>query len=228
VTLPLVAVAHGSRDPRAADTTRALLAEVRQQRPGLDIREAYQDHGTPRLADVVGTLDEAVVVPLLLGSAFHSRVDIPAAIAGRPGVAQAGVLGPDPLLLDALDRRLAAAGVPPGDPATAVVLAAAGSTDGSAVTGVRALADAWAPRGWWAVTAAFASAAPPTVGDAVAELRRRGVARVAVASYLLFPGVFADRLAAAGADVTSAALGAAPEVARLVLARYDARRGDLR
>jgi sirohydrochlorin ferrochelatase len=51
---------------------------------------------------------------------------------------------------------------------------------------------------------------------------------VAVASYLLFPGVFADRLAAAGADVTGAALGAAPEVARLVLARYDARRGDLR
>jgi sirohydrochlorin ferrochelatase len=78
------------------------------------------------------------------------------------------------------------------------------------------------------VTPAFASAAAPTVGEAVAELRRRGAPRVAVASYLLFPGVFADRLAAAGADVTSAALGAAPEVARLVLARYDARRGDLR
>jgi sirohydrochlorin ferrochelatase len=49
-----------------------------------------------------------------------------------------------------------------------------------------------------------------------------------VAPYLLFPGLFADQVAAAGADVTSGVLGDAPEVARLVLARYDARRGDLR
>jgi sirohydrochlorin ferrochelatase len=47
---------------------------------------------------------------------------------------------------------------------------------------------------------------------------------VAVASYLLAPGLFADRLAGAGADVTSAPLGDAPEVAGLVLARYDAAR----
>jgi len=43
-----------------------------------------------------------------------------------------------------------------------------------------------------------------------------------VASYLLFPGLFADTLAAAGADVTSAPLTDAPEVVELVLRRYDA------
>jgi sirohydrochlorin ferrochelatase len=96
------------------------------------------------------------------------------------------------------------------------------------VGGVRALGQQWAGRGWWGVEAAFASAAEPTVGAAVAGLRARGAERVAVAPYLLFPGLFADQVAAAGGDVASGVLGDAPEVARLVLARYDARRGDLR
>jgi sirohydrochlorin ferrochelatase len=225
---PLLAVAHGSRDPRAAEATRALLDEVRRQRPGLDARAAYLDHAEPRLAAANAALDEAVVVPLLLGAAYHSRVDIPAALGDRRHVTQADVLGPDPLLLDALERRLAEAGLPAGDPGTAVVLAAAGSTDAEAVDDVRHLARQWAERGWWAVEPAFASAAEPSVGQAVADLRGRGAPLVAVASYLLFPGVFADRLAAAGADLTGAPLGDAPEVARLVLARYDARRGVLR
>jgi sirohydrochlorin ferrochelatase len=226
VSTPLVAVAHGSRDPAAAAATRALLDEVRRQRPGLDVREAYLDHAAPRLAEVVPMLDRAVVVPLLLGAAYHSRVDIPAAIGDRPGVLQAAVLGPDPLLLEAMERRLTEVGIPAGDAGTAVVLAAAGSSDPAAVEGVRALARDWSRSGWWDVEAAFASAAGPTVEEAVAGLRRRGAPRVAVASYLLFPGLFADRLASAGADVTSDPLADGPEVARLVLARYDARRGD--
>jgi len=227
---PLVAAAHGSRDPAAAAVTEALLAEVRRQRPGLEVVASYLDHAEPRLAEALARLPRpAVVVPLLLGAAYHAGVDIPAAIAEAGGTArQAAVLGPDPLLLDALERRLAEAGVVARDPSTAVVLAAAGSTDPAAVAGVRALAREWAGRGWWSVQAAFASAAEPTVQAAVAGLRARGSERVAVAPYLLFPGLFADQVAAAGGDVTSGVLGAAPEVARLVLARYDARRGDLR
>ncbi len=138
---PLVAVAHGSRDPAAARTTEALLAEVRRQRPGLDVQVSYLDHVSPRLSEVLAVLDDAVVVPLLLGAAYHSRIDVPAAIADAGAVAvQADVLGPDPLLLDALERRLSEAGVPIGDRDTAVVLAAAGSTDDTAVAGVRTLA----------------------------------------------------------------------------------------
>jgi sirohydrochlorin ferrochelatase len=49
---------------------------------------------------------------------------------------------------------------------------------------------------------------------------------VVVATYLLAPGRFADQVAesslAAGAAAVSGALGAAPEVARLVLLRYAA------
>lgn len=222
--LPLVAVAHGSRDPAATAATHQLVDAVRDARPGLAVHAAFLDHAEPRLAAAVAALpDGCVVVPLLLGAAYHSRVDIPAALSGFSGARQAEVLGPDPLLLRALDRRLGEAGVRVGDPSTAVVLAAAGSTDPTAVDGVRRLAGSWADAGWWAVRPAFASAAEPTVDEAVAALRAEGAPGVAVASYLLFPGLFADTVAAAGADLTSAPLGDAPEVVDLVLRRYDER-----
>jgi sirohydrochlorin ferrochelatase len=67
----------------------------------------------------------------------------------------------------------------------------------------------------------------------VTELLRAGARRVVVASYLLAPGLFADRirdasLAAGAAEVSPALLslppaaegGAAPEVADIVLDRY--------
>lgn len=222
----LVAVAHGSRDPAAAAAARAVVGAVRRERPGLAARVAFLDHDRPRLAEVARSVaGPFVVVPLLLGAAYHSRVDVPTALAGA-GAAdraiRADVLGPDPLLLRGLERRLGQAGVAPGDPTTAVVLAAAGSTSPEAVDAVRALATQWRAAGWWAVTAAFASAAPPAVESAVARLRAAGAPRVAVASYLLSPGRFAESVARAGADVASAPLGAAPEVVALVLARYDA------
>ena len=102
---PLIAVAHGSSDPAAADATRTLLAAVAVARPGLTVLPAFLDHEQPGLADAVAAAEAAapsapVVVPLLLGAAYHSRVDIPAALSGT-SARQADVLGPDPLLLRA-------------------------------------------------------------------------------------------------------------------------------
>ncbi|MEV4460267.1 CbiX/SirB N-terminal domain-containing protein, partial [Microbispora sp. NPDC049633] len=82
---PLVAVAPGSRDPRAAATVEALLDGVRRARPELDVRAAYLDHAPPSLPQALAGLDEAVVLPLLLTAAYHSRVDIPAALRAAPG-----------------------------------------------------------------------------------------------------------------------------------------------
>jgi sirohydrochlorin ferrochelatase len=223
----LVAVAHGSADPAAAVATRDLLWAVRARRPTLDVREAYLDHSPPLLTEALHALPgPAVVVPLLLGHAYHSRVDIPAALpAALHPVVQADVLGPDDLVVTALERRLTEVGVALGDPATAVVLAAAGSSDPAAVADVRAVAARWRDSGWADVIAAFGSAAEPTIASAVRALRASGVPRVAVSAYLLFPGRFATTIAAdaaaEGGDVTAAPLGAAPELVDLVLRRYD-------
>ncbi len=71
------------------------------------------------------------------------------------------------------------------------------------------------------VTGGFVAAGGPALDEAVARLRRRGAARVAVATYLLAPGRFLDRVRACGADAVAAPIGAHDAAARLVLRRYD-------
>jgi len=223
---------------------RALAA--RSGWPEVDARTAFLGHAPPSVGQVLGALAgdraagrpaEVVVLPLLLTAAYHSEVDLPAllaeASAARPGlgIRYGDPLGPDPLLLRALDRRMAEAGAAAWPAAeTSVVLAAAGSARPESNAVIAALARQWqAARGWRAVVPAYAAAAAPSPADAVATLRRAGARRVAVATYLLAPGFFADRIAAssreAGAVAVSAALGAAPEVAELVLRRYTAALG---
>jgi sirohydrochlorin ferrochelatase len=117
----------------------------------------------------------------------------------------------------ALADRLRAAGAPAGTP---VVLAAAGSTDPRAAGDARHQAALLASHRQAPVLAAFASAARPTVAEAVADLTARTGGPVAVASYLLAPGVFAGRLRASGAAWISAPLGDHPAVAGLILERF--------
>lgn len=244
----LVAVAHGSADPRASATIAELAAVARERSPGLDLRTAFLGHAPPSLPQVLGTIEadrEVTVLPLLLTAAYHSKADIPRVLARTSlrRVSYGATLGPHPLLLDALDRRLAEA-LPssgpisgPGahrDPArTAVVLAAAGSSDPEANATIAQMAARWQARtGWLAVRPAYASAAEPSPAAAVAGLLRDGAPRVVVATYLLAPGLFADRIRhtalAAGATAVSPALGACAEVADVMLDRFTQARSTRR
>lgn len=100
--LAVVLVAHGSRDPRAAAATEALARAVRRAHPGWAVHAAYLDHAGPRPLDVLAALPghRVVLVPLLLTSAYHGRVDIPAVLEAAADlpltVTLAGVLGPQP------------------------------------------------------------------------------------------------------------------------------------
>ena len=235
---PLVAIAHGSRDPRAGGTVTELLGAAGERAgqhglAGLNIRAAFLDHAPPA-PQVLSALGDGpvVVLPVLLTAAYHSGTDIPGLLdeaqAALPGlrVRYGAPLGPHPGLLRALDRRLAEAGQDLAQAGqTAVVLAAAGSSQPTANAVITQLAADWqAARGWQAVRPAYASAASPTPEQAVAGLLRDGAHRVVVASYLLAPGRFADQVRdqslAAGAAAVSAPLGAAPEVADVLLDRY--------
>ncbi|MFI6846730.1 sirohydrochlorin chelatase [Kitasatospora sp. NPDC050467] len=222
----LLAVAHGSRDPAGVATTRALLERVRAQRPGLDVRCCFLDLATPSLPQALARLRDdrsAVLVPLLLGTGYHLRVDIPGALAAArpPHVRLAPALGPDPLLAAVLADRLAESGRPAG--AGPVVLAAAGSSDPAAVTDTRRMARLLAARlaDGRPVVPGYLSAARPTPREAVEALHADGHQHVAVATHLLGPGFFADRAAGTAARWTSAPLGAHDTLARLVAARYD-------
>jgi len=235
----LVAVAHGSRDPRASATVGELMAMVaeRARRRGLavpDLRTAYLGHAPPSLPQVMSTIEagrRVRVLPLLLTAAYHAKADIPRLLTRvasdfpRLQVSYGDTLGPHPRLLRALERRLAEED-PDGDRArTGVVLAAAGSSDPEANATIGRLAAQWQERaGWLAVRPAYASAADPSPAAAVTDLLEAGVPRVVVATYLLAPGLFADRIRtsslAAGATAVSPAVGACAEVADVLLDRF--------
>ncbi|MCW5252810.1 sirohydrochlorin chelatase [Streptomyces sp. SHP 1-2] len=231
----LLVIAHGSRDPRHASTVDALVRRVRAQRPGLRVETGFLEFSVPSVRGVLESLAaegvrDVVALPLLLTRAFHAKADIPAVLAEAPArlrVRQAEVLGPSPLLLSALERRLYEAGLTPADKSsTGVVLASAGSSDPEAIAVIAEIAREWRLTGWCAVRPAFASASLPRTEDAVRELRELGCACVAIAPYVLAPGFLPDRIArgAADADVLAGVLGPAPEVARLLLERYDGAR----
>jgi sirohydrochlorin ferrochelatase len=225
----LVACAHGTRNP----TGRRLIAELalaaRRLRPGLTTTAAFVDVQPPTVADVVAELAStgrpAVVVPLLLSGGYHVHVDIARAVDGAADAVAARPLGPDPRLVEVLAERLLDAGADPSDPRTAVVLAAAGSSDPRSVADVEATAALL--QGRWAgrVTTGFGSAARPPVPDAVAAARDAGAARVVIASYLLAPGHFHDKLIGAGADAVTAPLLPDDRIAAVLLDRFDSALG---
>jgi sirohydrochlorin ferrochelatase len=230
----LLLVAHGSSDPRAAAMTRSLARAVRRLDHDADVSVAFLDHAGPRPGEVLFELAArghraVTVVPLLLTSAYHGRVDVPGAIqaARADGLAidvtLTDVLGPDPRLLAGVRCRLESA-VRRFD---GLVLVAAGTRDPLARSTVDdAATDLGAFYGVRA-RAAFGSASPVTGAVAVEALKAQGCRRIAVASYFLATGKLYDvaTASALGAGALAPAappLGDAPELAALVLARATA------
>ena len=232
----LVALAHGSRDPRSARTIKALVDTVRQLRPDLRIEAAFLDLSKPSFDTVVDRLvkaghDEIVVVPLLLTQAYHANVDVPGAVATANArhesvqIRATAILGTEPCFLEVLDLRmreaLTQARVRELD---ALVLAAAGSSDPLANQAIARLGRLWGTHHKMPVTAAFASSAPPATGEAVRAFRGEGRRHIAVASLFLAPGFLPDRAGElaveAGAVAVSEPLGAHPELAHTILTRY--------
>ncbi|WP_327277100.1 sirohydrochlorin chelatase [Streptomyces sp. NBC_01224] len=226
----LLAVAHGTRDRAGIAIYHALLDEIRAQRPGLMVRLSFLDLAPPTPAQVLADLHGPVVlVPLLLNTGYHIRIDLPAVRATAPhlDVRMAAALGPDPLLAAALGDRLTEAGwSPTRSGSDAVVLTAAGSTDPAAGADTVLMADLLRQRLGRPVVPAYLCASTPAPADAVGALRAAGHHRVAVARYLMAPGHFARRAQRAGGCLVSAPLGAHPDVARLVLKRFDEASGQ--
>lgn len=240
----LLGVAHGSKDDASQEVVRELLDRAAALRPGLQVADAYVDNASPSVRAALERLagdgaTDVVVLPLLLTPASHSKTDLAASVqAGR--IAHPGLrlrygrpLGPHPVLVELLGRRLDEAGADPADP---VVLVAGGAIDPDANAQVAATARLLLESGERpTVDVAFASTARPGVGVALERLVVQGISRAAVARYFLGLG-YLPRLvekqsrAVEGLDVVvSAPLGASDELAGVVLERFDeARAGDLR
>lgn len=217
----LLLVAHGTRDPAGAVVTEQVAARVRD-RLGGRVGTCYVDVRRPTPADALAALPgPCVAVPMFLAAGYHVRVDVPEQISatGRTDVVIGETFGPDPALVAAAADRLRAAGLRDGD---AVVLAVAGSSDPYAQADGALAARRLGRRLGRPVTLATIATGGPRVAEAVAALRADGASRVAVASWLLAPGLFQRKLDDSGADLVSAPLADHDAVVDLVVARFHA------
>jgi sirohydrochlorin ferrochelatase len=224
----VLACSHGTSSPTGRAAVAGLVAAVAAARPSTRVEAAFVDVEDPdvptalaSLAGEAGAARPFRVVPLLLSAGFHVYVDLTESAAGEPGSVLCPAMGPDDRLVTVLVRRLHEVGLEEGD---AVVLAAAGSSDGRAVADCERTAAMLSDRIGGDVLVGYISAALPRLEDAVAAARIPG-SRVVVATYLLAPGYFADLARDSGADVVTAPLldGGPPptEIVELVWDRAD-------
>jgi len=212
----LVAVAHGTRHP-VGNRIAAELTRLAGERLGAAAEVAYVELCDPLLETVLAAdvPVPTVVVPLLLSTGYHVRVDLPAAAAAAPGhVVLTEPLGPDPLLASAQADRLLSAGARRDQPVTMV---AAGSQDPAALPELERAAELLAAV--WDAPVRLATLGG--LGPRPADVVRPGDA---VSPYLLAPGFFATRCAeetrAAGAVSIAEVIGVHAQVVDLVVARF--------
>ncbi|WP_394613741.1 sirohydrochlorin chelatase [Lentzea sp. JNUCC 0626] len=201
--MKLVLAFHGTRDARGLAVCAAVAGRV-QELVDVPVVVAYADVLEPSVRSVVDS--PCVVVPVFLAAGYHVRVDIPEQVGGRAGVVVTPPLGLD--AVPAVRERLVEVGVRAGD---SVVLAAAGSSDVSALATVRRAAEMVG-----ACAVGYVATASPRIADVVAGLS----GRVVIASWLLAPGVFHSSLAASGAELVSEPVGDHPLVVAALVRRY--------
>lgn len=231
----LVALAHGSRDPRAAETIKALTEFVACLRPDLRVEPAFLELSEPLVGDVVADLasaghDEIVVVPLLFAAEATDDHAVGAAIATLRAqhpdarIELTAGLGIDSALAVVDQRLREALRANRIQELDGLVLAGAGSSDPYANTLVARAARVWGKAHHLPAIAAFAAAAPPAAGEAVRQLREEGRRHIAVGMLFLAPGRLEDRVRElaleAGAVAVAEPLGVHDEIAALILARY--------
>ena len=211
----LVTVAHGTRDRAGVAEIERLAELVRLARPDVEVRLGWLELASPLLAELLPAITGPVVVaPLLLSTGYHVKIDIASVVGGRPDTAVARQLGPDPRITAVVWERLREAG---GVPAAGAVLLASGSSDPEAAENLAVAADQLAEQAGCPVYPRFLT--DPRWRDGLPP-------GVTVASYLLAPGYFSDRLAGLGRtelglDRVTRPIGAHPAVAEVVWDRYD-------
>lgn len=198
MTPTLLLVAHGSRDPRFADTARRVRRAVAARLPGVAVRLSFLDLGAPLLTDELTALDGAViVVPLLLAPGYHSEVDIPRLVAEvehPPATVRVTEVVGRASLTEALADRLIEAGLRDDD---GILLTAVGSSNPTAGLLVRRRAVELGTRLHRPVDVVFATQLGSHDGRlraAIRRLRHTGARRIVMSPYFLSAGLLTERV----------------------------------
>ncbi|MGW3956115.1 sirohydrochlorin chelatase [Streptomyces sp. NPDC004752] len=252
----LVLAVPGTPSAATRGLAEEVMSIARSELPGLDARIGYVDGDDaefPTLQSVLAwAADEriaryeqaiaagvevkepdgpvAVVIPLLAGpdSALLRRVR-QAVMESKVAADLTDVLGPHPLLAEALHVRLSEAGLARADrarlftvatAADGIILASVGGDEAvqaAGITGMLLAARLAVP------VMAAALDQDGSIASVAERLRSSGSQQLALAPYLIGPEIDPGLLAAAAAEAdcsTAEALGAYPAIGKLALARY--------
>ncbi|KRV48259.1 hypothetical protein AQ490_26035 [Wenjunlia vitaminophila] len=230
----LVLAVPGPSCASARALAEELVSLVRADLPGLDARfgflEAAGDEPDATLDQVLAQAPDAVVVPLLAGpdAEFLGRFR-QVLTESQSSARLTEVLGPHPLLAEALHVRLSEAGLARADRARLFTVATA--ADGI-ILAVRGGEEALEAAGITGVLLAARLAVPVmtaaldvegSVRHVAGQLRSSGAQRLAVAPCVIGPEVSPELLVGASTEAECAgaeALGAYSSVGKLVLNRY--------
>jgi sirohydrochlorin ferrochelatase/(2Fe-2S) ferredoxin len=209
MSLGIVIVGHGSREPAANVELEALVGAWAATRPELVVRLGYVELARPSLAEALDAAArahaEVVALPLFLFAAGHVKNDLPLALdearRAHPAVkfCAARPLGISPLL-SALTWDRAVAAVPDlADPALAkkstLVVVGRGASDpdanGDFCKLVRLLGEG---RGLFAVEPCFIGITQPSVEETLERVARTRPDRIVVVPYFLTAGRLIDKL----------------------------------
>ncbi|MGU3433912.1 sirohydrochlorin chelatase [Actinomycetes bacterium M1A6_2h] len=230
-------MAHGSHDPRAEATLRRLVGAVAVALPNIDVRLAFLGLNAPSVDTVLDDLAEeghshAVVVPMLLGDAFHARVDLPHMLNDAKqrhpflSTTQTPVLGAEVGMVDAMRSRIVDTATGVDDSGVGILMPAVGSSDPRANVLTRRVAPLLTEgTSWSASIACFATSAEPDTARAVTALLDSGVERIVVAPWFLAPGKLLDKVTdivnrLSPTAVHADTLGSHPSVVDVIAARY--------
>ncbi|MBK7820656.1 MAG: hypothetical protein IPJ61_06175 [Tessaracoccus sp.] len=243
MTTPLVIAAHGTRDAEGEAVCRALADRVQEllsdRRVALGFVELSGPSIPDALVDVLRDQPEprAVVVPLMLGTGGHVRVDIPEfiseALAAVPGaqVDYAAHLGPDPRLMDAVRQRVAVALGEWDRAETTLVLVGRGALVADANADHVRLARMYLEEdGWGDVVPGFIQVTRPSLPEALDRAYAAGGRQLLVMGHWLFPGRLRTWTFEQAADWAAAhpdaevrlaePIGDCDELAAVVVGRY--------
>ncbi|MEU9387544.1 hypothetical protein AB0D38_44410 [Streptomyces sp. NPDC048279] len=253
----LVLAVPGTPSAATRGLAEEVVSIARSELPGLDARIGYLDGGDaefPTLQSVLaGAAEErtaryeqavaagveglkmpdgpvAVVVPLLAGpdSALLRQVR-QAVMESRIAADLTDVLGPHPLLAEALHVRLSEAGLARADrarlftvatAADGIILASVGGEEAvqaAGITGMLLAARLAVP------VMAAALDQEGSISSIAEQLRASGSQQLALAPYLIGPEIDGDLLAAAAEEAgcaTAEPLGPYPAIGKLALAKY--------
>ncbi|GLF95386.1 CbiX/SirB N-terminal domain-containing protein [Streptomyces yaizuensis] len=252
----LVLAVPGVPSPASRALAEETVSIARSELPGLEVGVGYLEGDESEYASVAGVLARisarrteryeialaagrevaapegpaAVVVPLLAGpdSALMERIRQAVADSGAPAETT-DVLGPHPLLAEAVHVRLSEAGLARADrarlftvatAADGIVLATVGGEEAvqaAGITGMLLAARLAVP------VMAAALDREGSVGAVADQLRASGSTQLALAPYLIGPELPEGLLEAAAKDAgcsAAEALGAYPAIGKLVLSQY--------